>query len=716
MQYLELVMTGKENSALAVLIAAAACIAAFVLYARFRKRIAGRRGYVLLGLRMAVLVLLALLFLSPYLVMRKTASKEEHTFILIDSSGSMGVKDIHTSSRLDAVTRLLDEGTFREKLEKISGPVHEYYFGEYLSEYRPGRKRIPRGTTRIAGALSELAEKHGSERVGSVIIFSDGIETGTGELPPMFRSVPVYTVGVGSAVSADKLTPDLSIHIKGEAYRKLFLNEENTITFTVYEKTGYSGPRRVAFRHRDEVKAETEVVLKDGFGKGEIVYVPAERGAFTFELSVDPLKAETVLMNNSLPLYADVYNKRIRVLYAEGSVKSEYKFLKRFLLSNRHLEPVCLLQTASGRFLHQGTDLEEELSLRDFPGKELLRGFDTVILGDISITAQGFDNLLEFCSEGKGVIFSAPLKLSTAEFDVKKLVPSGKMSVVYAQPDGRTGLSLTEQGHLSKLFSSSALFLEKQAYIKGIIRFRDASAAFRPEIVTRKGNIPFVLSARTGKGNVFMVASDTTYLWYLTGGQEGKDVHAAFWGSLIQSAAGADIIEDSDEEIEYRIEKRFFEPSERIEITAYLPKGMDRNTPDLKLNVLQTEISTAFVKVTGGNREYRAACTIPEGGKYMIRVGYGDKVREIPVYVKPKENELDRLDMDSSYLRLLSQESGGFYVPFHQAEAVFSRIRREIMTEAETIHIPLTNSSAFFILIVSLLGTEWFLRKKYDLY
>jgi len=86
------------------------------------------------------------------------------------------------------------------------------------------------------------------------------------------------------------------------------------------------------------------------------------------------------------------------------------------------------------------------------------------------------------------------------------------------------------------------------------------------------------------------------------------------------------------------------------------------------------------------------------------------------VIVKKGEEELKRLDPDPDYLRTISDMSEGFYVPFNEAEAVLSKVRHKRRTEARIVEIPLWNSAVFFALICGLLGVEWFLRKRYDLY
>ena len=74
----------------------------------------------------------------------------------------------------------------------------------------------------------------------------------------------------------------------------------------------------------------------------------------TLRLVVAPNPAETVTEDNRIDLHVLVTAPRIRVLYVEGSMRPEFKFLRRLLDSDPNVQFMALIRIAGSRFLVQG--------------------------------------------------------------------------------------------------------------------------------------------------------------------------------------------------------------------------------------------------------------------------------------------------------------------------------------------------------------------------
>ena len=715
MNKFQFIFSGRDSVWMPLIIVLLCALLSWGLYVYFKRNISARIGRKLVLFRILSFLLLSVLFLSPVIRYERLSPADKTNILLVDRSESMGVKDVHTRSRLAAVRSRLEQEGYIANMQGL-GPVQAYYFGESIEPYTAGGFMRARGSTHIAGALQEIVRRGKPDTINAVVVFSDGGETGSETVPQVITSIPVYTVGVGSEVSPHPHIKDVSIQIRGPLYRKCYVDEECSVPFIIEEKTGYSGIIQVSFKGAERFLAQKKVQVVNGFAKDTISCTPKKPGALLCELIAQALDSETVLLNNRAVCYADVYDKRIRVLYTEGSVKPEYKFLKRFLLSRSDMEAACILQTATGMFLHQGEGTDEEFSFRDFPQQALLKGYDVFIAGDVLLSEKGAQNIIRFAEEGGGIILAAPLKMAQARYDVSRLLPSVDVSVRYTGKDGRSALAFTDAGLRSKLWGDPGQLITEHAFIKGIMNFSRIPQGFRPLIVAEPGRTPFLLYARLGKGSLYITGSDTTYLWYMAGGSRGMDAHASFWNGLIRGAAGSDIVKGSEDTVEYRMEKRFFNRGEEIAVYARVPHSLEEKQPRMHISVPGQDIAAEFVKVTGSNREYRAVLSIDKRGEYKLRAGSGSNMQELHVIIKKGEEELKRLDPDPDYLRTISDMSGGFYVPLDEAEAVLSNVRHRRRSRAEIVEIPLWNSWIFFALICGLLGVEWFLRKRYDLY
>ena len=90
-----------------IVIALAIAIPAMVVYARLRMRGGPRDRAVLLGLRLAAIVIVLLAFLHPVLVVSEAVPQRNVVGVLVDDSRSMRIADVNGATRADVVRHLL---------------------------------------------------------------------------------------------------------------------------------------------------------------------------------------------------------------------------------------------------------------------------------------------------------------------------------------------------------------------------------------------------------------------------------------------------------------------------------------------------------------------------------------------------------------------------------------------------------------------------------
>ena len=153
---------------------------------------------------LAALVLLILIF-QPVLKFNDSETFDKTVLFMFDTSESMSIKDsVGNSQRLQAVVQKIDETGIKSKIEDSFNirlfsfssidSIHELKNVGKLSGVIPGGKY-----TQINQSVNKILQNAGDEKVGAVVIFTDGVENS----PDFFRNkrlgTNIFTVGVGSS-------------------------------------------------------------------------------------------------------------------------------------------------------------------------------------------------------------------------------------------------------------------------------------------------------------------------------------------------------------------------------------------------------------------------------------------------------------------------------------------------------------------------------------
>jgi len=307
--------------------------------------------------------------------------------------------------------------------------------------------------TNLSEAIRETITKAASEySVAGIILISDGRSTAQSEDETEANKVqaskvieetvsragiPIYCVRIGSekppknlmAVGIEgpaKSTKDsiipLDVYFKYEQYEsgtvKVTLQMEDldatgedkgwkdVETQSVPIEKGQAGTKvRVRFNYKPKLKPDQKEAhykfraalesLPD-----EVDY-PTEKNPVDLDNITDP------------PHYLDITDRRLNILYVEGTPRWEYRYLKNVLIRKKDEMVVwCLLLSADREFPQehtQGEYIDEQGNpkkiepLKAFPNRDELKKFDVIIWGDVDPTMNNFgigrdacENIKEF--------------------------------------------------------------------------------------------------------------------------------------------------------------------------------------------------------------------------------------------------------------------------------------------------------------------------------
>ena len=403
-----------------------------------------RYRLLLILLRIAAASILLGCLLAPVVIEKKDITPPTHLSILVDTSRSMQLVDVHNHevplSRLSQVNQLLFNipeqflQTLQDRFE-----VHLYPFDTRLQQSvllaQEGDSPTPHleaegALTDIGGAIRETVAAWKGQQTAGIVLFTDGAHN-SGQFPlEMITAleVPIYPIGVGS------VEPPKDIQIQRVDYTPIaYTNHESVIRVSVMQ-TGYTGKTtQLSLREVESKKLVDTVTLTftpsqeigtvDARVKQvvELKLTPQSEGNFQYSVTLPTLDGELTEENNQKTFSMKVVKAKLNVFYLEGRPRWDYAFLKRTLERDPDIEATCaILVPKEGKSLPVGTLLDrlDGYYPQATPASETprfpetlteLSKYDVLILGDVG--AEHFTEtqqraIVDFVeTQGKPVIF-----------------------------------------------------------------------------------------------------------------------------------------------------------------------------------------------------------------------------------------------------------------------------------------------------------------------
>jgi uncharacterized membrane protein len=340
--------------------------------------------------------------------------------VLLDTSRSMGIKDI-PQGRLPAAQHWL-QNQFASVAPGDVG-IDYYTFNQSLAPLNSVDSATASGdATGLADALQGLLAVPHDEPLAGVVVCSDGIENVTRDPESVARlyhrkGIPIHTLTVGT-------TNDVQdIILENVQVKRAVPNQAPTKIGVSIRAAGYRGLAvPVQILHANRVVASQELKLKDGPQTVELDFTPRERGFQVYEVKIPVQSGEWLATNNRRMFGLEVLDPTIRVIYMEGTPQQpgspipEWKYLKDALESDANIKVKTLYRQfgANGQFLNT-VDADPETGEHIYPVEHPTKGFprtmaelltyDVVIHSDIrtdSFSGEQLKNMARLVEEFGG--------------------------------------------------------------------------------------------------------------------------------------------------------------------------------------------------------------------------------------------------------------------------------------------------------------------------
>jgi len=739
------------------------CFAALVLVGLLaigpaRSKTTGGRRAVLAAIRLAVVVLVILAMLRPTLVYTKTEKEAATLIVLVDRSRSMSVPDESGGkTRWEALTQTLTDAA--RALAKLADDfeVKAYTFDAETQPADVVDGRISLGEdpdgpqTAIGSALEDVLRYQAGKRLLAVVLLSDGAQragaprdvlpqTAASRLKPL--GYPLYTVRFGKSrglgQAQDVAVKDLL------ANQRVFVKNELTVTGQV-RVDGYTGREIPVQLLVETASGEMKTVAQESLkviADGELIpvkftYVPQLPGEYKISLEAVGQPGELVTTNNRLSTFVNVLKGGLNVLYLEGfPPRVEQKYLRWALDASLDIN----VETAHINPRRPEETRPAGVAERFKPGK-----YEVYILGDLdsSVFRDGeLEDLADTVSKGAGLIMLGGFHSfgpgGYAETPLASVLPVRMNRFERQGLDDEISQDLHLPGPLKMMptqlgaLSFPMMLAGDQQASRAVwaqLPPLDGANRFRPDAVKPGAEVlaqaasdqPLLVAHDYGDGRVMAFAGDTTYHWWMRGYEA---VHKRFWRQVVLWLARKD--ESLEGNVWVKLHQRRFSPGQRVEFSvgAQSPAGGAVQDAELHAEIVLPDgkrqaldlVDAGSGQMTGSFRDTQAA------GDYTVHVtatkdGQPLGTARSRFLVFEQDLELDNAAADALMLESLAAMTGGRSLVPEELSNLIKRMTEnteslEVRTETKK---PLWDTWGFFVVLVGLLATEWYLRKRWGL-
>lgn len=706
---------------------------------------APRARFGLLALRLGAITALILALFHPACVSVETIAQAPLVAIILDDSASMQFpagddtdppppanepsESRYTRARRILASDLRPALTDRHRIALFDVQARN------LDDTLPDEPTAP--VSPLTDTLLRIQRQHAREPLAALVLLSDGAENAAAARATLDAlDTPTYAVTLTATETDLTATPDLTITAVAANQRALV---GNTVRATVdLAITGPlpESPVPVTITQAGQPIAATSVTWPPNqrHARTTLEFTARVPGEYHYTVQAGPLPGETQLTDNRTTFPLAVRNEALTVLFIDGVLRWEGKFIRESLTRDPDINLV-----ATTRTVPPGTDAGSQGLLTSAQ----LADVDVVLLGDIEATffsASELTALADWVTDSGGALvltggyhsFGPAGFGGTALADVLPIEFSTETNPQIEQP---FNLLLTDAGRASPIFSLTgdrardAAFYHALPPLDGCARIAGTKPAatvlaVNPRFAGPDGSpgLPVIITQRVGSGRTLVMTIDTTYRWRLVvGGFTGdSSFYERFWGQLVRALVGYD--DAQIKPLEITTTARTCELGDTIDVTiTFTPPPTDEAAH--RVNALATDERGQQINLPVrdvGDGRYQTTLTANTPGRLDLEAlamplaqapGAGMYSATTTVTVAYPDLETRQAAPNPQWLAQVAQLTGGRVL----APGEIARWAADLpATPTETTRVRSSGWRADYLLggvCLLLLCTEWILRR-----
>lgn len=744
----------QSGSVVAVAALVVGLLVAFgLIYAATRLYASNRARAISLGLRVAALVLLCLPLLEPVLVTPDVVPNRSHVAVLVDASASMSLADGREGRARGAdALRVLGadaagaDGLLQALDERFQ--MHRYAFAEQPRRADSLQQlAFDGGASDLAAALERVQADFEGRPLAGIVLLTDGGYRGR-DPDALARALgdggaPLHVVGLGQE-AFEREREVVSVDVSDDA------EVATRVQIDVRVRGWEAGPAQIRLYDEEGTAVLTETRRLSGEGRVDrfsFYLAPEDDEPRAYRATIAEAEGELNGQNNALRVLVQPRTDTARVLYFEGQLRPDFKFIKRALEDDPRLGVASVLYTSSGKLYRQGIERPDELA-GGFPATEaVLNGFDVVVLGDLAAATfapEQIEQIERFVRRrGGGFLMLGGRQSFTeggyADTPIADLLPAqldeSRRAVLTPNFQGADSSGFrfvpTAEGLRHPVLRLAARPDSNRRRWAGLPRLQSINylGAVKPgaAVLARKpedafgASEPLLVVQRYGKGRSAALPTAGTWRWQLQQPTEDER-HARFWRQLIRWLAAS-----APGRVEAEVVRAEAAPGEAVRVTAqvydstYAPLSGATVRGRLVGPAGSERATVAFEESLLESGSYEGTFTPQAEGTYRLEVTAraGEQVvgRDVQhVLVRPSRAEFLSATLKRAALERLATASGGAYYTPDAAGALPERLRsQERANTAVYRTADLWDMPLLFGLVILLLSVDWVYRRRQGL-
>lgn len=690
-----------------------------------RREVPRRSVLLLAGLRIAVVVLFALVLIQPVVSYTRPVQRRPELLVLLDTSESMSqAGGLKGASRLEEVVQVLDSGLAAELGKRFELRWFGFDRGATPLEGKEWRTVRPGGSgTHYAEALAQAFSYPHDLLPERVLLVSDGHDQGRPDLVEAARrlGVAVDVLVPGSPPQDQASRAVVVADVQGSS--RALLGSETHFQVTLRGEPVRSD-RTVKVRMSEGGKelSSADVVLRAGRSEQRVRFLhrPVAVGPKRYEF-----KAEE---DPSFPLSVQVVDGKHEVLVLEDSWRWEFKFLRRVLEEDPSFRFTAILSRGGGAFM-QFAAPDRRSQLVGLPQDRGQLGlFDTVVLGDVDPRrwprdlAGALRRLV--MEEGKSLVVLAGPNLAYwgSAPDLLALLPVEITRETAKPVAGPVPIHVTREGARSPFFlqpgSGTLTSLPALDQVYPPLRKKPAATVLleAAKLGTSSGPVIVMAEHTAGRGRVLYVGTDTLWKWQTlaTSADAHTTPYHVFWQqtlrALVPTRSGSAEVRLwlQPHRSRYQAGQRAVVRAEvdaRVPLTQAAVRGVVSlpGGKTLPLSFSSPSASSAWVAEfeTSSAGPYRVSASVVSGGRPVAEESAVLEVEEL----RP---ERDGAPVDRANLARIAESTGGKVLD--PADPQTWPVSPGTVAVNERVMLDLWNRSVLLILLTLVAGADWLLR------
>ena len=652
-------------------------------------------------LRFLSVGLIATLLLSPLLKRIITDVKKPVIVLAQDGSESIGM-EMSDEEKANYQTAL-------ERLQNELGDEYDlkpYTFG---SEIREGiTYNFEDKSTDIAALLNNTYDLYSNQNLGAVILASDGIYNEGSN--PVYASAqlaaPVYTIALGDT------TPRRDLIVKRVFHNRIaYLGDKFSVQIDLLADNAAGSNSQLSVYKVDgngtRLLQQEAISINNGsfFTTREVILEANNAGVQRYRVVFGQVAGEVSTRNNSKDIFVDVLDARQKVLVLANAPHPDITSIKQALTSNKNY------------------DVEIDY-ISGFSSQ--LAAYDFVILHQLPSKLNEAAGILNQIQKEK----IPHLFFIGAQSDLSRFNQAQSLVSITSGGDNLNQVQARVNPAFSLFKLSEELKNELPNFAPVVAPFGDYKIGGESEILLyqRIGKVdteyPLCLIGENNQVKVGVFCAEGIWKWRLFDFLQNNN-HEIFNEAITKTVQYLSLKEDK-RRFRVNLSKNIFDENEAIYLDAELYNESYElvNEPDVSLSIANgegREFNYTFNK--SGNAYTLNAGILPVGDyNFRANTNYNGENFDYTgqFSVQPIQLESYAMTADHNMLKLLSEKYGGelFYpdniasiAPLIQSGETLKPV---IYETAKTK--PVINLKWLFFLLLTLLTTEWFLRRYFGAY